>query len=130
MNSEKKAPEATGPAALMRANVASVFNERNADRRRAAVGRLYTEDAILYEPEAVAIGKDAISQAVGKLLASLPPSFIFTVAADAVGHNGAARLFWRASPPGGPVAATGTDVAFIEGDKIKHLYVFVDPTPR
>jgi SnoaL-like domain len=130
MNSQKKAPEATGPNALMRANVVSVFNERNADRRRAAVGQLYAADATLYEPEAVAIGWDAISQAVGKLLASLPPDFVFTVVADAVGHNGAARLFWRASPPGGPVAATGTDFAFIEGDKIKRLYVFVDSAPR
>jgi hypothetical protein len=125
-----QAPEATGANALMRANVASVFNERNSDRRRAALGQLYTEDAILYEPEAVAIGRDAISEAVGKLLASLPPDVVFTVVADAVGHNDAARLFWRAGPSGGPVAATGTDVALLEGGRIKRLYVFVDSAPR
>ena len=125
-----QAPEAAGANALMRANIASVFNERNSDRRRAAIGQLYTEDAVLYEPEAVAIGRDAISEAVGKLLASLPTDIAFTVVADAVGHNGAARLFWHAGPPGGPVSATGTDVALIEGERIKRLYVFVDSAPR
>ena len=129
-NGNAKAPETTGANALMRANVASVFNERNSDRRRAALGRLYTEDAVLYEPDAVAIGRDAISEAVGKLLASLPPDVAFTAVADAVGHNGAARLFWRAGPSGGPVAATGTDVALLEGGRISRLYVFVDPAPR
>jgi len=124
------ASEVTGANALMRANVSSVFNERNPERRRAALGQLYTEDAILYEPGAVAIGRDAISEAVGKLLASLPPDVAFSVVADAVGHNGAARLFWRAGPSGGPVAATGTDVALIEDGRIKRLYVFVDPAPR
>ena len=129
-NEKANAPEVTGINALMRANVASVFNERNSDRRRAALGQLYTEDAILYEPEAVAIGRDAISQAVGKLLESLPPDVVFTVVADAVGHNGAARLFWRAGPSGGSVGATGTDVALVDGGRIKRLYVFVDPAPR
>jgi hypothetical protein len=118
------------PNALMRANVASVFNERNSDHRRAALGQLYTEDAILYEPDAVANGRGAISEAVGRLLASLPPDVAFTVVGDAVGHNGAARLFWRAGPPGGPVAATGTDVALLEGGRIRRLYVFVDSAPR
>ena len=130
LDTESKAPAVTGLNALMRANVASVFNERSSDRRRAALGQLYTEDAILYEPETAAIGRDAISEAVGKLLASLPPDLVFTVVGDGVGHNGAGRLFWRASPPGGPVAASGTDVALIEGGRIKRLYVFVDPAPR
>ena len=40
--------------ALMQANVVRVFNERNSDRRRAALAELYAEDATLYDPEAVA----------------------------------------------------------------------------
>jgi hypothetical protein len=47
-----------------------------------------------------------------------------------VGHNGAARLFWRAGPPDGPAAITGTDVAHIENGRIKLLYVFVDPVAK
>jgi NAD(P)-dependent dehydrogenase (short-subunit alcohol dehydrogenase family) len=115
---------------LMQANVARVFSERDPERRRAALKELYAEDAILYDPEAVAVGREEISKAVGKLLGSLPPDFVFTPVGQAAGHNGAARLFWRAGPPDGRVATTGTDVAHIEGGRIKRIYVFVDPTPR
>ncbi len=112
--------------ALMQANIVRVFNERDPDRRRLALSELYSEGAILYDPETVATGWGAISQAVEDLLARLPAEFVFTAAGPAVGHNGAARLFWRAGSPDGPVAATGTDVAHIENGRIKLLYVFVD----
>jgi hypothetical protein len=115
---------------LMQANIVRVFNERNSDRRRAALAELYAEDATLYDPEAVATGREAISGAVDQLLRTLPPDFVFTAAGRAVGHNGAARLFWRVGPPNGPVAITGTDVAHIEDGRIKCLYVFVDPAAR
>jgi len=121
------APDASGIDELMQANIVRVFNERDPDRRRMALSELYSEGAILYDPETVATGWGAISQAVEDLLLRLPPDFVFTAAGPAVGHNGAARLFWRAGPPDGPVAATGTDVAHIENGRIKLLYVFVDP---
>jgi len=116
--------------ALMQANLVRVFGERDADRRRAALQELYAEDATLYEPQAVVTGREAISGAVDNLLLSLPPDFVFTATGHAVGHNGAARLFWRAGPPDGPVAVTGTDVAHVEDGRIKLLYVFVDPVAR
>jgi hypothetical protein len=116
--------------ALMQANIARVFNERNSDRRRAALGELYTENATLCDPETVATGREAISRAVDNLLRILPPDFVFTATGRAVGHNGAARLFWRAGPRDGPAAITGTDVAHIEDGRIKLLYVFVDPVAR
>jgi hypothetical protein len=113
--------------ALMRANIVRVFNERDRDRRAIALSELYSEHATLYDPETVATGWSAISQAVEDLLIRLPPDFVFTAVGQAVGHNGVARLFWRAGPPDGPVAVTGTDVAHIENGRIKLLYVFVDP---
>jgi len=121
------APDASGIDELMQANIVRVFNERDPDRRRMALSELYSEGAVLYDPETVATGWGAISQAVEELLLRLPPDFVFTAAGHAVGHNGAARLFWRAGPSDGPVAVTGTDVAHIENGRIKRLYVFVDP---
>jgi hypothetical protein len=113
--------------ALMQANVVRVFNERNPDRRLAALDELYAENATLCDPETAATGRKAISEAIDSLHRMLPPAFTFTSAGHAVGHNGAARLCWRAGPPDGPVAVTGIDVAFIENGRIKLLYVFVDP---
>ncbi|MBX9777590.1 MAG: nuclear transport factor 2 family protein [Xanthobacteraceae bacterium] len=116
--------------ALMQANLVRVFGERDVERRRAALQELYAEDATLYEPQAVAPGREAISSAVDALLAGLPPDFVFAPAGQAQGHNGVGRLFWRAGPPAGPVAITGTDVAHVEGGRIKSLHVFLDPVPR
>jgi SnoaL-like domain len=116
--------------AFMRANMNRVFNERNADQRLAALGDLYADDATLYDPEALVTGREAISMAVDSLLGHFPSNFAFTAAGPAIGHNGAARLFWRLGAPGGPVEVTGTDVAIIEHGRIKRLYVFVDPVVR
>jgi hypothetical protein len=116
--------------ALMQANIVRVFNERDPDRRRVALSELYSEGATLYDPETVATGWGAISRAVEDLLLRLPPDYLFTAAGQAVGHNGAARLFWHTGPSDGPVAVTGTDVAHIENGRIKLLYVFVDPGAR
>ena len=100
------------------------------DRRLAALGELYTEGATLCDPETVATGRGAILGAIESLHRMLPPDFVFTATGHAVGHYGAARLFWRAGPPDGPAAITGTDVGHIENGRIKLLYVFVDPVTR
>ncbi len=116
--------------ALMQAHLSRVFNERDADRRLGALKELYAEDATLFEPHATATGPEAISNAVDALQASLPPAWVFTASGPAIGHNGVARLFWRAGPPDGAAAVTGTDVAHVEHGRIKALHVFVDPAPR
>ena len=59
------ATDAIDVDALMQANIVRVFNERNADHRRAALAELYAEDATFYDPETVATGREAISRAVG-----------------------------------------------------------------
>jgi SnoaL-like domain len=112
----------------MQANLARVFNERDVTRRMNAIAELYAGDATLFEPHALATSHDAISQAVGTLLASLPPDFVFTANGVAVGHHGVGRLRWQSGPPNGPVAVTGTDVARFDGGRIQTLHVFLDPS--
>ncbi len=126
-------PAVTAPVnfdVLMQAHLARVFNERDSGRRLDALQELYTGDATFFEPHAVVTGYEAISSAIDALQASLPPHFVFTASGIAIGHNGIARLHWRAGPPDGPVAVTGTDVAQVENGRIKALYVFVDPALR
>jgi len=50
------APDASGIDELMQANIVRVFNERDPDRRRMALSELYSEGAVLYDPETVATG--------------------------------------------------------------------------
>jgi len=114
-------------SSLMQANLARVFGERDAARRMNAIAELYADDATLFEPHASATGRDAINQAVGTLLASLPPDFVFTAIGPAVGHHDVGRLRWQSGPPNSPAAVTGTDVARFEGGRIQTLHVFLDP---
>ena len=112
---------------LLQANLNRVFGERDAEKRIAAIRDLYAPDAVVYEPDAIAIGHDAIAHAVETLLTSLPPNFVFTAIGPAVGHHGLGRLRWRAGPPEGPAAVTGTDVIRVEDGRIHSLHVFLDP---
>ncbi|AHE54608.1 nuclear transport factor 2 family protein [Sphingomonas sanxanigenens] len=111
---------------MMKANLLTVFNERDEGRRLEAVRTLYREDAVLHEPHASVRGHAAINDAVGRLLATLPADVAFVAEGPAVGHNGVGRLKWR-SGPDPDAAVTGTDVAQFEGGRILSLHVFLDP---
>lgn len=112
---------------LLRANLVRVFGERDDTRRKAAIVELYASDAVLFEPGHAATGHGEIADAVGALLKSLPPEFAFTADGAGVGHHGLGRLRWKAGPPDGPIAVSGTDVARVEAGRIKTLHVFLDP---
>lgn len=114
-------------ATIMQANLDLVFGERDPARRMSAIRKIYDENAELHEAQGSVRGHDAISQAVAEVLEHLPQDFVFTAIRPASGHNGVGRLQWRAGPPGGPAAVTGTDVAHVEGGLIRTLHVFLDP---
>lgn len=111
---------------LLQANLHRVFNERDTERRRAAIAELYEPGAVLYEPQTHAEGHAAINKAVEILLASLPADFTFAVLVPAVGHHGVGRLRWQGGPKNGPVVVTGTDIALFGNDRIRALYVLLD----
>lgn len=112
---------------LLRSNLERVFNERDAERRAAALAELYVEDPIMFEPDGVVRGRDAIGAVAGKLLDQFGPTFTFTPAGLTVGHHGLAVLRWRAGPHGGPVTITGADAAEFESGRIVRLWVLLDP---
>lgn len=112
--------------ALMKKNLKEVFSERDPGRRLAAIGEIYADNATLYEPDQVVVGPSAISATVTALLATLPPDFVFTALGSADGHHGIGKLNWKAGPPSGASAVTGTDVAHVEDGRIQTLHVFLD----
>lgn len=115
--------------ALLKKNLNEVFSERDPTRRLAAIGTVYGEGAVLYEPDEVVVGQAAICASVTALLASLPPDFVFTAVGSAAGHHGIGKLNWSAGPPGGKSFVTGTDVAHIDDGLIQTLHVFIDHPP-
>jgi hypothetical protein len=112
---------------LLRANLERVFNERNADRRAAALNELFVAEPIMYEPTNVVQGRAAISAVAGNLLDQFVPTFRFSPTGRAVGHHGLGSLRWEAGPEEGAVAITGMDVAEIVGGRIARLWVLLNP---
>jgi hypothetical protein len=113
--------------ALLRANLEQVFNERDADKRIAAIQQLFSAEPKMYEPDGIVTGQAAISDVAGALLEQFGPDFSFVAQGVAVGHHGMAYLRWHAGPMEGPVGVTGADVAEIVDGKIVRLWVLLDP---
>jgi hypothetical protein len=112
---------------LLQGNLKRVFNERDAARRRQAIEELYAADAVFYEQDAKYSGTDAIVRAVTQLLGSLPPGLVFALVAPVLENHEMGKLLWRGQLPDGTVVVTGTDVAQMEGGRIRSLHIFVDP---
>lgn len=117
----------TSPGKVLEANLKRVFNERDAARRRRAIEELYSADALLYEQDAKYSGTEAIARAVTHLLGALPPNLAFSTVAPAMENHGMGKLLWRGHLSDGTTVVTGTDIAEIEGGRIRSIRVFVDP---
>lgn len=112
----------------LRANLQRIFNERDAGLRAAAIAELYVAEPIMYEPDAVIEGREAISAVAGELLDQFGPDFRFTPEGDGVGHHGIGALRWHAGTRSTPHMVTGTDVAEIVDGRIARLWVLLNLT--
>jgi SnoaL-like domain len=113
---------------LLRRNLQEVFGEGDADRRRAAIEELYTDDCILDAPPGVFVGRDALDKFAGDLR-STHPHFIYTPHGEPQALHNTGRLSWGSGPRGAAPDYTGLDVIIVRGDKIAGLYVFLDSMP-
>ncbi|KPG02129.1 hypothetical protein IP86_00600 [Rhodopseudomonas sp. AAP120] len=111
---------------LLRSNLQRVFNERNPEHRAQALSELYVDDPVMFEPDGVVTGREAISAVAGKLLDQFGANFSFRPDGVALGHHCLGLLRWQAGPDGGPVAVTGSDAAEFSGDRIARLWVLLD----
>lgn len=114
--------------ALLQANLVRVFNERDPALRDAAIAELYVADPVMYEPDAIVNGRQAISDIAGKLLANFGPDFSFVPEGKGLGHHGMATLRWHAGTPGNPAMVMGADTAEIILGRINRLWVLLDLT--
>ncbi|MET0674432.1 MAG: nuclear transport factor 2 family protein [Bradyrhizobium sp.] len=117
-------------ADLLLTNLTEVFGERDSKRRMAAIYRLYSEDATLFETERKVEGRGAINEVVTALQATFPAEFEFAAAAPPARNHDVGRLFWRLGPAGAPAVVTGMDVAWFKDGRIHALYVFLNEPPK
>ena len=109
-------------------NLQEVFGEGDPDRRRSAIGHLYTEDCVVNLPIGQFHGHDALDRISGELRAS-HPSYVYIPhsAPEAVQDGG--RIHWGSGPAGEPPRYTGIDIIIARDGKISALYVFLNSPP-
>jgi hypothetical protein len=111
--------------ALMHRNLYEVFNERDPDRRAAAIAEVYSADPVFYEQDGVVEGRDALQKRVQELLDGAP-GFVFSAEGEATENHNAGRLTWHLGPAGAPPVVTGTDIAITGDGRIRTLYTFIE----
>jgi SnoaL-like domain len=109
---------------LMRANLFDVFNERDADRRAAAIAATYSADAVFHDPEGTANGHAEIDAAAAKVLDGAP-EFVFTAAGPPLESNDLGYLAWHFGPEDGEPVVSGMDIALTKDGLIATLYTLV-----
>jgi hypothetical protein len=110
---------------LLDRNLQEVFGENDGQRRRSALEELWTEDAMLYVPPGIVVGREAIGKFAGDLRAT-HPHFVYTAHGKPQVLQNAGRLAWRSGPRGAAPEYTGCDVIIVRDGRIAALYVFLD----
>jgi hypothetical protein len=111
---------------LMEDNLEYVWSEKNPVHRLRAMESVYAKDSVLYHVNDKTEGHEAINESVTNTLHSLPANFVFTKLKPVIINNNIGRLIWGIGPKGMPPVGTGMDIAVIENNRIKALYVFLD----
>jgi hypothetical protein len=111
-------------AGLMRAGLLEVFNERDADRRRAAIARTYASGVRFCDPEEVVTGHRALDAKAQKILGDAP-GFVFTAAGPVLVNHDLGHLAWNFGPDGQPPVVRGLDIALVEDGLIASLYTLL-----
>jgi SnoaL-like domain len=117
-----------GATELLHSNLLEVFGERDPERRWAAIGRTYTEDAVFTDADGDFVGWQALSDRAQQLLDASAPGDVFEADGPAYVGADAAALAWRFGPPGKPVVR-GVDCLTIRGGRVSAVRTLIAPRP-
>jgi len=109
---------------LLHSNLHEVFSERDPERRRAAIGRTYTEDVRFIDPEGEFVGWQALSDQAQKLLDGLPAGFVFEEDGPQYVGPDTGALAWRVGRPGKP-RVRGIDILTIRDGRVSVLRTLI-----
>ena len=107
----------------------AAWNETDPEARRAAVGRVWTDDARYADPLADVNGHDQIDGLIAAAQGQFP-GFAFTQVGDVDGHHDQARFTWGLGPAGAEPVVIGLDVVTLAEDgRISLVLGFLDQVP-
>jgi hypothetical protein len=117
-------------AQLMHANLLDVFNERDHERRRATIARIYADDIRWTDDDGVTTGHNALDAKAIELRAKLG-NLQFVATGPTYQTLGLGYLAFQLVEPGDntPVSS-GFDVAIVRDGVIAELYTVLTDPPR
>ena len=115
-------------AQLLEDSLLVIWNDRNANRRLEAMKSVYAPGIHFYENNTgnAIIGHQAINELISKLQAEWPVEFQFELNKPSQVNHTIQLISWNLGPQGAQPVATGMDIAVIENELIKSLYLFLD----
>jgi hypothetical protein len=106
----------------------AVWNERDPARRHALLADGWTKNATYVDPLAAGEGHEQIGALIGAVQQRFP-GFRFALSSVVDGYGDKIRFSWALGPEHEPDMIKGTDVAFIEGERLKSVIGFLDKVP-
>ena len=106
----------------------AVWNETDAERRRALLARTFTESGTYRDPLMQAEGHEQIGALVDAVHTRFP-GFRFALAGRADGYGDRIRFSWEFGPEGGEGLIKGTDFAVLDGERLQAVTGFLDQVP-
>ena len=115
---------------LMKQNLLGVFSERDAEKRRSLIAKIWDTKGIFIDSHGRYVGHTAINEAAEQVQRRFP-DFAFSELADGDAYTGVGRLPWGFGPPGEPRKITGIDVLVAsDNGRITALYTFLDTVKK
>src|ERR1700757_1927410 len=108
----------------MESNLVGVFNERDGERRAAAIRSTNAADVRWTDDEGVSVGREAL-EAKAQELHQQSQGLVFTKASPVYQTQDFGYLAWHPCPEGGDPVASGFDVAIVRDDVIAELYTVI-----
>lgn len=106
----------------------AIWNETDAERRKAMIAETWTEDAIYVDPLMRGEGHGNIAMLVEGVQARFP-GFRFGLIGAADGYGDHLRFSWGLGPEGSEPIIKGTDFAVLEDGRLKTVHGFLDLVP-
>jgi hypothetical protein len=108
----------------------AAWNERDATRRRALIGKIWTEDATYVDAHRRGVGHDGIDSMIATAQTQFT-GYVLHLVSSIESHNGYVRFSWAAGgTPEAPLYLGGTDFGQVAPDgRLKTVAGFVDATP-
>lgn len=102
----------------------AMLSNPDAAARAQIIDRLYTDDTVFNDPEGLILGKSALNELIGKLLAA-NKGWRFKQVGSTTLQHGAIRVRWQFGPDGQP-NITGEDVLTLLDGRIASTIVFLN----